>query len=285
MIVKSDGGYNYDTTDLAAIRYRLLELGFERLIYITDNGQNTHFLMLFEAAKKLGWLKPPQTSAEHVGFGVIQGNDGKRFKTRAGETVKLISLLDEAFLLAYKGLLSRQKENTEGKKTTIEDDEELKAAAESIGIAAIKYYDLKQYRLSDYKFEYEKMLDFKGNTAVYLLYSYVRLCSILKMSGLNEKDFKALSKQHFKISHPDERQLLMHVCRFPEIIDQVLKDIEIHKLCDFVYGLSSKISEVYSKYKILDKEHGQSRIMLCEVMRQTMELSLNLIGIKTISKI
>ena len=193
--------------------------------------------------------------------------------------------MDEAYQVAYKGLLARLKDNKEGSQTNLQTDEELRNAAERIGIAAIKYYDLKQSRISDYKFEYDKMLDFKGNTAVYLIYSYVRLCSILNKSGLNEESFKELAAKGFKITHPHERLLAILVSKFPETIDQVIEELEIHKLCDFIYNLAVKIAEGYSKYRILDDPNRDTRILLCEVMRRVMKNCFYLVGIEPIERI
>jgi arginyl-tRNA synthetase len=193
--------------------------------------------------------------------------------------------LDEAYQVAYKGLITRLKENKEGSQTNLQTDEEIKSAAERIGIAAIKYYDLKQSRISDYKFEYEKMLDFKGNTAVYLIYSYVRLCSILNKSGLNEESLKQLVAKGFKITHPHERLLAVLVSKFPETIDQVIDELEIHKLCDFIYNLAVKIAEGYAKYRILDDPNKDTRILLCEVMRRVMKTCFYLVGIEPIERI
>lgn len=193
--------------------------------------------------------------------------------------------MDEAYQVAYKGLLARLKDNKEGSQTNLQSDEELRNAAERIGIAAIKYYDLKQSRISDYKFEYDKMLDFKGNTAVYLIYSYVRLCSILNKSGLNEESFKELAAKGFKITHPHERLLAILVSKFPETIDLVIEELEIHKLCDFIYNLAVKIAEGYSKYRILDDPNRDTRILLCEVMRRVMKNCFYLVGIEPIERI
>lgn len=187
MILKSDGGFNYDTTDMGTVKFRLQDLKGERLIYITDVGQYPHFKLIFEAAKLMGWHTPPTTSLEHMGFGLVLGPDGKKFKTRSGGTVKLNSLLDEAKERALAQIKKRVEEQLEGKEFqtgSLLKPEEYEEAAEKMGMAAIKYYDLKQNRISDYKFEYDKMLDPKGNTAVYLMYSYVRMCSVLRKAEI-----------------------------------------------------------------------------------------------------
>ena len=152
-------------------------------------------------------------------------------------------------------------------------------------MAAIKYYDLRQNRISDYKFEYEKMLDFKGNTAVYLLYSYVRLCSILRKANLDSKGFQEIIDKGFKITHPHERLLAGILVKLPETVDLIIDDLEIHKLCDLLYNLAVKVAEGYSKYRILDDPNKNTRILLIEAIRIIMEKALFLIGIETIEKI
>ncbi len=152
-------------------------------------------------------------------------------------------------------------------------------------MAAIKYFDLRQNRISDYKFEYDKMLDFKGNTAVYLLYSYVRLCSILRKSGLDAAAFKELTDKGFKITHPHERLLAAILVKLPETIDLIIDELDIHKLCDLIYNLAVKVSEGYSKYRILDDPNKNTRVLLIEAIRMVLEKTLFLIGIETIEKI
>ncbi len=162
IVVKSDGGYNYDSTDLAAIQYRLHTVKADRIIYITDSGQREHFEMVIAAAKKAGWLSTQR--CEHMGFGVILGEDGKKFKTRAGKTVKLLDLLNEAKDNAFNQLKAREKQKDVAEEEGEEKErdqiftalkpEEYEDAAEKLGIASIKYYDLKQNRISDYIFSF-----------------------------------------------------------------------------------------------------------------------------------
>jgi len=285
MVQKSDGGFNYDTTDLAAARYRLCELKADRLIYITDVGQYPHFELIFEAAKIIGWHKPPQTRMEHMGFGLVTDKNGQKFKTRSGDTVKLVDLLDEAKQRAANQLKARVNDSKEGQQTKLTEDE-IDEAAERIGMAAIKYFDLRQNRISNYKFDYDKMLDPKGNTAVYLLYSYARVCSIINKSELKEEDFqKILEKGGFKITHPHERFLAMSLLRFPEVIDTVVDELAIHKLCDYIYDISVKIAEGYKKYRINDDPNKETRVLLFEAIRRVMQKAFWMVGIKPLEKI
>jgi arginyl-tRNA synthetase len=173
IVRKSDGGYGYDSTDMAALSYRLRDLQREWLIYVTDAGQASHFHMCFDAVKAAGWVDKQRL--DHIGFGVVCGEDNKRFKTRAGVTVKLIDLLNEAKERMLKQLTARAEEG----KTPLQGDE-LAQAAEIIGFGAVKYFDLKQHPSTNYIFSYDRMLDTKGDTAVYLLFAYARVASILR---------------------------------------------------------------------------------------------------------
>ena len=166
MVQKSDGGYNYDTTDLAAVYHRVHVERADRLIYVTDAGQATHFQMIFKAAEKAGYLDPKKVRVDHVPFGLVLGLDGKKFRTRSGDTERLIDLLEAAVNFADKILKERSPEMEEGERKRI---------AHALGIGAVKYADLSNHRLGDYTFSYDRMLRFEGNTAAYLMYSYVRV--------------------------------------------------------------------------------------------------------------
>lgn len=279
MIQKSDGGYNYDTTDLAAAKYRIQQLKANRVIILTDFGQQYHFKLIFKAAQMAGWYDPKEVSLEHMGFGLVLGEDGKRMKSRNGDNYPFFELIKEGEKLAMENLTLKLKEGNQLANWT---EEEINFTAEKIGVSAIKYFELKQSRNSDYKFSFKKMLDFNGNTAVYLMYSYVRLCSMLKKSGVDEEELK---KGEFKVTHPFENYLAMAVLRLPEVINVVVKELAIHKLCDYVYNLAVKISEGYGKYKVLDKEHQQTRLMLILAIKLAMKQAFDLLGIEPLEKI
>ncbi|KAL4510853.1 hypothetical protein ABPG72_005007 [Tetrahymena utriculariae] len=298
-IVKKDGGYGYDSTDMACIKYRLKTLNCNRLVYITDVGQQPHFDCIIATAEKIGWHVPPTTRAEHMGFGIVQGEDGKRFRTRSSETVKLKDLLDEARDRALEKIKERisggskeegaeedeeEKEN-KGNITKLSEEEYLDAA-EKMGMAAIKYYDLRQNRISNYNFSYDKMLDTKGNTAVYLLYSYARLCSIIRKSGLQAEELqKIIQTQGFKITHPQERIIASLLIKFPDVLDQVTEDLAINRLTDYMYDLACRVAEGYRKYHINNSEDKLTRILLIEATRQILEKCFYLVGIKPLEKI
>ena len=294
MVVKSDGGYNYDTTDLAAIKYRLHEVKANRIVYITDLGQREHFEMVFAAAKKAGWLTNQRV--DHMGFGVVLGENKKKFSTRKGVSVKLLDLINEAHDKALAQLKSREKEPKEAKEEGAEEaieatftalkPEEYEEAAEKLGIAGIKYYDLKQNRTSDYVFDFDKMLDPRGNTAVYLIYAYVRMCSIIRKSGLTSEQIHELAqKKPWVITHPDERVLAGMLIKVFDVIQESADELAINKITDFIYEIAVKVQENYKKYRIVGDENMESRIILCECIRKTMQKCFSFVGIVPVERL
>ncbi|KAH7850954.1 hypothetical protein Vadar_005108 [Vaccinium darrowii] len=220
IVVKSDGGFNYASTDLTALWYRLNEEKAEWMIYVTDVGQREHFEMLCTAAKRAGWLPPADNSypkASHVGFGLVLGEDGKRFQTRTSH------------------LFGKGDEWTE---------EELEQTAEAVGYGAVKYADLKNNRLTNYTFNFDQMLNDKGNTAVYLLYAHARICSIIRKSG---KDMEELKKTGtLVLAHSDERALGLHLLQFAEIVEEACTNLLPNVLCEYLYNLSEDFTRFYS---------------------------------------
>lgn len=282
MVVKSDGGFNYDTTDLAAARYRLQTLKADRVIYITDVGQYTHFAAIFDAAKLAGWAGSARM--DHMGFGIVLGEDGKRMKTRAGKSVKLMALLDEAKERAKTELKARLEapEEEEGKRRTQLSPEEFDAAAETLGIAAVKYFDLRQNRLQNYPFNLDAMLNQKGDTAVYLMYSYIRVCSILRRA---EVDIEALRTEPFVFTHEQERVLARHLVTLTENVEAAVDQLHLNKLCVFLYSLAAKVAESYAVYKILGSRDTPNRLRLMLIIHDMMLSCFTLLGIKTIERI
>jgi arginyl-tRNA synthetase len=282
MAQKSDGGYGYDSTDLAAAKYRLLTLGAKRVIYVTDVGQAPHFYMIFDAAKLVGWHRPPETRMDHAGFGVVLGPDGKKFKTRTGEAIKLSDLLDEAKSRALQQLTKRSEDQGMGQTTHL-DQEQFEEAAELMGTAAIKYYDLRQNRISTYAFAFDKMLDPRGNTAVYLIYAYARICSILTKAG-SEAVERGVNSE-LQITTPHERALALLLCRFPDILETVVDELALNKVCDLLYEISVKYSEFYNACKVIDSPEQDSRLQLCLATKLMMFKLFHLLGIKPLEKI
>lgn len=282
MVQKTDGGYGYDSTDLAAAKFRLVDSGMQRVIIVTDSGQGTHFAAIYDAAKVLGWHVPPHTRMDHAGFGVVLGPDGKKFKTRTGESIKLINLLNEAHDRARAQLEKREAENAIGNRTHLAP-EDFEAAAELLGIASIKYFDLRQNKISTYSFSFDKMLDPKGNTAVYLIYAYARICSILHKLG--DDEINACLSSQCVLVDPTEKALALCLCRLPDTLETVVDELALNKLCDLLYDISVKYSEFYTKCRVIGSDEQASRVQLCLATKIVMKKIFNLIGIKPIEKI
>lgn len=282
MLRKTNGSYGYDSTDIAAVRYRILEEGADRVIYVTDTGQYPHFELIFAAAQLSGWHNPPRTRLDHAGFGVVLGEDGKRLRTRDGKTIKLKLLMDEARQKARDQLEARNTDQGIGQQTHVVQTD-FEAASEHIGIAAIKYFDLKQNRTSDYKFAFDKVLDPKGNTAVYLLYAYARICSILDKAG--EEAIEAARASTLSITCPHERNLAFKLVRLPDVVDTVAEELFIHKLCDLQYDISVTFSEFYNQCKVIGSPEQNSRLMLCLGTKLTMHKIFNLLGIEPLERL
>ncbi|KAF3442957.1 hypothetical protein FNV43_RR16875 [Rhamnella rubrinervis] len=280
IVVKSDGGYNYASTDLTALWYRLNEEKAEWIIYVTDVGQQQHFDMFFKAAKRAGWL-PADDSAypkvSHVGFGLVLGEDGKRFRTRNTEVVRLVDLLDEAKNRSKATLVERGK----AEEWT---EEELEKTAEAVGYGAVKYADLKNNRLTNYTFDFDQMLNDKGNTAVYLLYAHARICSIIRKSG---KDIEELKKTgEIVLDHAGERELGLHLLQFSEVVEEACTNLLPNVLCEYLYNLSEIFTKkFYSNCQVVGSPEETSRLLLCEATATVMRKCFYLLGIVPVYKI
>ncbi|CRL08609.1 CLUMA_CG021334, isoform A [Clunio marinus] len=286
-IIKSDGGFTYDTSDMATIRNRIEEEKGEWLVYVTDAGQSTHFKSLFSCARKVGILDSSKVRVDHVPFGVVLGEDGKKFKTRSGETVKLLDLLDEGL----KRSLEKLKEKERDKFMTAE---ELRKAQENIAYGCIKYADLSKNRQNEYVFSFDKMLDDKGNTAVYLLYAYTRIKSIARNCGEEFiKNFDTIKKEtKLELTHEKELKLAKVLIQFPDIIEKILKDLHVHYMCEFLYQISTTFTEFYDVCYCIEKNRqgeivkiNKSRILLCEATATVMAKCFDILGLKTLDKI
>jgi len=256
MIRKSDGGYGYDSTDMAALQYRIKDLQRDWIIIITDAGQAPHFHMCFDAGKAAGWTKRPAEAGgdvrvDHIGFGVVCGDDGKRFKTRSSETVRLIDLLNAAKERMAESLRARAEEG----KCPL-NEEELVAAASVIGYGAVKYFDLKQHPSTNYIFSYDRMLDTKGDTAVYLLFAYARLASILRKAkeerGIDISIKSDLATSVLNVDHPAERALSFELLQFGDVLQLVMSELMPNKMCDYLKELAVKFTEFVTKCHVLN---------------------------------
>mmetsp|Transcript_14377 Transcript_14377/g.40662 ORF Transcript_14377/g.40662 Transcript_14377/m.40662 type:complete len:798 (+) Transcript_14377:40-2433(+) len=292
--VKRDGGYGYDSTDLTALKYRTSELKHERIIYVVDLGQENHFRACFEVAQRAGWTD--NTDLHYVGFGVVQGKDRKRFRTREGGTVRLVDLLDEARNRMHADL---EKRLAEGRTPLTES--EIEHAANNLGYSAVKYFDLKNSRDRDYVFDYDAMLASDGDTAVYLIYSYARICSIERKIaselGVNIEEVVARGAKGLKLSRdrPLEWQLAIQLVQFPDALERALADLKPHYLCTYVYDLAVQLSRFYSEHRLivanedgckgLDKEHGEHWLALIHAVRIALRDAFKLVAIEPLERV
>ncbi|MFB6277215.1 MAG: arginine--tRNA ligase [Halothece sp.] len=277
IVQKSDGGYNYATTDLAAIRYRIQQDGAQRIIYVTDAGQANHFAQVFQVAKRAGWV-PDEVELVHVPFGLVQGEDGKKLKTRSGDTVRLQDLLDEAIARSRQDL--EQRFAQEGRS---ESEEFIQKTARVVGISAVKYADLSRNRTSNYVFSYDKMLALQGNTAPYLLYAYVRVQGISRKGGI---DLTTLGNQTISLEDNSELVLAKHILQLSDVIKEVEQDLLPNRLCQYLFELSQTFNQFYDRCPVLQAEEPKrtSRLMLADLTARTLKLGLSLLGIEVLER-
>jgi len=278
IVQKSDGGYNYATTDLAAIRYRTTQDRADRIIYVTDSGQANHFAQVFQVAERAGWV-PAGVELVHVPFGLVLGEDGKKLKTRSGDTPKLKDLLAEAIDRSRADV--EQRLQSEERSETPEFIEQV---AQIVGLSAVKYADLSQNRTSSYAFSYDKMLALQGNTAPYMLYAYARIQSI---SRKGEIDFQNLDSTELILSDESEWALLKHLLRLDEVLEAIAAELMPNRLCEYLFELSKKFNKFYDRCPVLNAAEPDrtSRLVLCDATARTLKLGLNLLGIAVLDRI
>ena len=276
IVQKSNGGYNYATTDLAALRYRINEDSVDRIIYTTDAGQSNHFAQIFQVARRAGWV-PESVELSYAPFGLVQGEDGKRLKSRSGEAVPLKELLDEAIARTRSDIEQRLQA-----EERTESEDFIQNAAEKVGIGAIKYADLSQNRVSDYTFSYDKMLALQGNTAPYMMYAYVRVQGI---SRKGEIDFSTLDAE-MKLTEESEFTLAKHLLQLDEVLDEVARELLPNRLCQYLFELSQKFNQFYDRCSVLQAEEPlrTSRLILCDLTARTLKLGLYLLGIDVLER-
>ena len=273
IVQKAGGGYLYATTDLAATRYRANVLKADRALYFVDQRQALHFQMVFSAARLAGFV-PASMQLEHMGFGTMNGADGRPFKTRDGGTVKLVDLINEAEERAYSLVKSKNPEL---------DEAELRQIANAVGVSAVKYADLSKHRASDYSFNFELMLSFEGNTAPYLLYAYTRVASVFRKLG---KDFSEVDGQ-IRLEAPQEIDLATKLAQFGEVLNNVADKGTPHILCTYLYDLAGLFSSFYEHCPILsaeDQATQQSRLRLAALSGRTLKQGLELLGLHTLER-
>lgn len=268
IVQKQDGGYLYSTTDLAAVRYRAGVLKADRVLYVVDARQALHFQELFTVARKAGYA-PESLRLEHIGFGVMLGDDGRPFKTRSGGTVKLAELLQEAQERAFALVSAKSPELSEALRRDI---------AHAVGVGAVKYADLSKNRSSDYVFNWDTMLSFEGNTAPYLQYAYTRIRSVFRKADGQEGGAAIV------LEHSAERQLALELARFADAVHMVAREAAPHFLCAYLYELATQFMRFYEACPVLKSEGRlrDSRLSLCELTARTLQRGLDLLGIETL---
>jgi len=268
IIRKSDGGYNYTTTDIATVDYRIQDLKADTVWYVVGGPQILHFKQIFEIARREGYT----ADLRHIPFGSILGEDRKLMKTRSGENVPLRDLLDEAVQRARKIIEEKNPDLGESEKVEI---------AQKVGVGAVKYYDLSQYRMTDYIFSWDRMLSFQGNTAPYLQNAYVRIRSIFRKAG---EEF--IAPETITLSAAEERNLALKLCQFAEVLPAVLNDFRPNLLANYLYELANAFHSFYEACPVLKSEGDtrRSRLALCELTARILAQGLELLGIKVPEK-
>jgi arginyl-tRNA synthetase len=299
IVQKSDEGYLYATTDLAAIRYRCGTgpekpdwAPADRILYVVDARQSLHFGQVFAVARKAGFA-PDNVSLEHVSFGTMMGPDGRPFKTREGETVKLMDLLDEAERRAYELVVNKEQELPPEQRRNLDEDQ-LRHIGRVVGIGAVKYADLSQNRTSDYVFSWDKMLALDGNTAPYMQYAYARIRSIFRKGGLGEQSGRTESGLRqgspsggsLAVSEPAERALAVKLLQFPETVEAVADECLPNILCSYLYDLAGAFMGFYENCPVLQSQEPVrgSRLRLCDLAARTIKTGLGLLGIGVIEQ-
>lgn len=274
IVQKSDGGFLYSTTDLAAIRYRYNELNADRILIFTDERQSLHFKQTELVARKAGFINESQTY-EHCPFGMMLDSNGKPFKTRDGDTIKLMDLLNEAIQKAEKLILERNNNLS---------NKELSEIARKVGIGAVKYADLSKNRNTDYIFDWNTMLSFEGNTSPYLQYAYTRIMSIFRKANIDTSQFSA----NIVLNNKKEHDLAILVLQLNEIVNVVCRDATPHILCNYLYELASSFMSFYEACPILKDNVSQdvrlSRLALSLLVAKIIKQGLTFLGIETLHK-
>ena len=264
MVRKKDGGFNYATTDIATIDYRVNELNSDKILYVVDDRQSLHFRQLFEVSRQ----REIKTQLHHVSFGKILGEDRKPFKTREGSVPDLSSVLEEA--------VQRAKSVVDDKSNGLSEKEK-EDVAEKIGIGAIKYFELSQSRVSDYIFSWDKMLALQGNTAPYMINAYVRTRSIFRKIG----DDANISLSDLALSNDSERSIAIKLCQYSEVVPEVMTDYRPNLLATYLYELAQTFHSFYEQCPVLNSEEQtrNTRLALCEATSKVLKHGLELLGI------
>ena len=270
IIRKTDGGYNYATSDLACVIDRVERLDSSLLLYVVGAPQAQHLQMVSAVAKQAGWLQAPREMV-HVAFGNVLGADRKMLKTRSGDTIKLDALLTEAVERAAAAVAQKNPELSADKQSEI---------ARIVGIGAVKYADLSTDRIKDYTFDWDRMLSFDGNTSPYLQYAHARICSIFRRANIERQSVRNVMPL---IEHTAERELAMRVLQFDSAFWDTLDKYSPHRLCTYLYDLASSFSSFYEQCSVLKADtddQRNSRLMLCDLTARVMQAGLGVLGIE-----
>lgn len=265
------GGYGYATTDLATIRQRFRKQGADCILYVVGLPQRQHLEMIFQTAREAGWV-PQGATAEHIGFGSVLGDDGKMLRSRAGRSVKLIDLLDEAVQRAHRAAVEKNPEL---------DETEATAVAEAVGIGATKFADLSTERTKDYVFDYDRMLAFDGQTAPYLQYAHARVHSIFRRGGIDDTAVGPIA-----ITEPAEHRLGLQLAEFPDVVAEVAESLEFHRLAYYLFDLATAFTAFYESCPVLKAESAVrlSRLGLCRLTARVLAQGLELLGIEALDR-
>ncbi|WP_063652968.1 arginine--tRNA ligase [Aliivibrio fischeri] len=273
IVQKRDGGFLYTTTDIACAKYRYEELNANRVLYFIDSRQHQHLMQAWTIVRKAGYV-PESVSLEHHAFGMMLGKDGRPFKTRAGGTVRLADLLDEAEERAAKLIEEKNKDLPAEEKAKI---------ATTVAMAAVKYSDLSKHRTTDYIFDWDNMLAFEGNTAPYMQYAYTRVASIFSKAGLSMDELTG----EVKITDEKEKALVAKLMQFEEAVQAVASEGQPHLMCAYLFELAGQFSSFYEACPILNNEDDavkQSRLKLAALTAKTIKQGLELLGIETLER-
>ncbi len=281
LIRKSDGGFLYATTDVAGIKRRVEQLGADRAIYCVDARQSLHFRQVFAVAKRAGYATKPGADRvarlEHAAFGMVLGEDGRPFKTRSGENVRLADLLDEAVERAGRAVAEKNPSLPERERAAI---------AEAVGIAAIKYADLSNDRVKDYVFDFDRMLAFEGETGPYLLYGLTRIASVFRKAEEAGVSIEVAAAP-LMLTQPQERTLALTLLRYPSTVRAVAESLEPHRLCAMLYDLAVAFSSFYDACPVLrapSDEARDSRLRLCAITRRVLADGLDTLGVPIVER-
>jgi arginyl-tRNA synthetase len=275
LVQKQDGGFNYATTDLATLAYRVQTWGAQEIVYVTDGRQQLHFRQLFATFRR--WRPDVKTRLAHVWFGSILGEDGKPFKTRSGETVRLSELLAEAEERALSAVTEKNPDASETERRRV---------ARIVGLGAVKYADLLPNRQSDYVFSWDKMLALNGNTAPYLQYAYARIQSIFRKGNIGQPARPAPEELARQLTAPEEIRLGKHLLNFGLVLEAAAEEYRPNFICNYLYELAGHFMVFFENCPVLKAEPAQreSRLLLCELTARTLQLGLGVLGIEVLDQ-